>query len=71
MKISYKQWLSHCDTLVRGRLCVSLHDLEDVRWRDYFNEELIPSEAIEQAYEDRWHEDVPSELWNKGVENGK
>ena len=69
MKMSFTQWLGHCDTLVQGRICVSLHDLEDVNWRDYYNDQLSPGDAIEQAYDDRWGDEVPSQLWNKGVEN--
>ena len=63
MTMTFNQWLSHCDTLVKGRLYVSLHDLEDVNWKDYYNDQLSPGDAIEQAYDDKWSDEIPSGLW--------
>jgi hypothetical protein len=49
---SFRQWLVMVDKVAQAKTGLSIHDLPDATWRDYFDDELTPSEAWDCAIED-------------------
>lgn len=52
--MSFDAWYKECDGIVSRRFGVGVEDLPDAPWRDYHEDGLTPSEAIECAKEDAW-----------------
>jgi len=44
--ISFNAWMKEVDKLCTKIVGFSVHDLEDYRWRDSYEDELEPSEAL-------------------------
>ena len=51
-------WLSKCDTVVESTLGLSLHDMPDANWRDYFDDGLSPNDAFDTAADDHWQDEL-------------
>ena len=51
-------WLSKCDTVVESTLGLSLHDMPDACWFDYFDDGLHPEEAVDCAKCDYWQDEL-------------
>jgi hypothetical protein len=51
-------WLSKCDDVVESTLGLSLHDMPDALWRDYFDDGLDPDEAVDCAKCDYWQDEL-------------
>ena len=43
--MSFNAWLIACDSLIYDALGVSLHDLIDCTWRDWYDDGLTPCQA--------------------------
>lgn len=52
--MTFEQWYKACDGIVSRKLGVGVDDLPDACWRDYYDDGMSPSEAIECAAEDAW-----------------
>jgi hypothetical protein len=50
--LSFRAWLRVCDSLIYDAIGVSLHDLIDCTWRDWYDDGLSPSEATEDIRND-------------------
>jgi len=50
----FEEWLNECDKIVTKAILLSIHDLADASWRDYHEDGLTPSQAVESANEDYW-----------------
>jgi hypothetical protein len=46
---SFGEWLDRCDRLARVTRGISIHDLPDVCWRDWYDERLRPIRAVNRA----------------------
>jgi len=44
-------WLEVCNQLVVDKLGVGINDLEDFLWRDRFDDDYTPEEAVEEFLE--------------------
>lgn len=56
---NFDQWLNQCNRVTMAKLHgISLHDMTDASWRDYYDSELTPTEAVEAAMEDYWIDDL-------------
>jgi len=56
---SFETWLKQCDRVTRARLHgISLHDMVDASWMDYFEDGLSPEDAVESAINDYWRGDM-------------
>ena len=58
------KYLTACNKIVLCKLGIGIDDLPDATWLDYFEDGLSPSEAVDCAYEDQWHDEIPGEVWN-------
>ena len=63
MSKNFKDWYKDCDILVSNILGISIDCLPDASWRDMYDDDMLPADAIDTAYEDHWFDDVPSDLW--------
>ena len=54
--MTFKEWYKTCDQIVSRKLGVGVEDLPDAPWRDYYEDDLTPHQAIECAAEDAWHD---------------
>ncbi len=55
---SFETWLKQCDRVTMARLHgISLHDMTDASWMDYFEDGLSPEDAVESAIDDYWTQD--------------
>lgn len=52
--MSFTAWYKECDSIVSRKLGVGVEDLPDAPWRDYYEDDLTPHQAIECAKEDAW-----------------
>ena len=61
---NFTHWKLAVDDQCVKHFGLSSDDLPDALWRDYFEDGMMPSEAIACAVDDAWH-DVPGmeELW--------
>ena len=50
----FETWMQQVDELVQRAVGLSVHDLADAPWRDYFESELTPSQALEVAIADEY-----------------
>ncbi len=56
---SFETWLKQCDRVTKARLHgISLHDMVDASWMDYFEDGLSPEDAVESAINDYWRGDM-------------
>jgi len=46
---SFEEWLDRCDKLAFVARGLSIHDLPDVCWRDWYEERLRPVRAVNRA----------------------
>ena len=53
--MDYEHWVRKCDSIVVANVGVSLHDLPDALWKDYYEEKFNPHEAVELAIGDAWY----------------
>lgn len=54
---NFDKWLNQCNRVTMAKLHgISLHDMPDASWRDYYDSGLTPTEAFEAAMEDYWIE---------------
>lgn len=51
---AFWEWYKTCDQIVSRKLGVGVEDLPDAPWRDYYEDDLTPHQAIECAKEDAW-----------------
>jgi uncharacterized protein DUF5419 len=49
MKISFEDWMKKVDELVGQRIGLSVHDLVDCPFRDWFDAGVTPQEAAHDA----------------------
>ena len=54
MTKDFKTWLNECDKIVESKISLSIHDLPDAEWASYFEDDLLPLDAIQCAYDDYW-----------------
>jgi hypothetical protein len=52
MRESFEEWMEHVDAEVWGIAGVSVHDLSDQPYRDWYESDYSPYEAAECALED-------------------
>lgn len=50
--MNFKQWLSEANKLCTKVVGVSINDLADHRWRDCFEDELSPGQALYAALDE-------------------
>lgn len=53
--MDFKEWKKVVDTILVSNIGTSSDDLPDARWRDYYDDELNPQQAIDCAFEDAWY----------------
>jgi hypothetical protein len=59
---AFKKWMAEVDIVGGGRAFVSVYDLSDQPYRDWFEEGLSPDEAAALAREDAGYEDGDSAM---------
>ena len=60
--INFETWLKQCDRVTMAKLHgISLHDMTDATWRDYYDNGLTPAEAVDSAYEDYWQDELEAD----------
>ena len=62
--MKFDEFIKECDKITQDIFCMSLHDLADASWRDYYNDQLNPRDAVEEAFYDYWSEDIGDGLWD-------
>jgi len=45
----FKEWLSKVNSLVAGRFGLGIYDLPDMMYRDWYDDEMTPDEAVRQV----------------------
>lgn len=58
--MTFQQFMARCDHVTESTLGLTTRDMPDATWRDYYDDEMTPTEAVAAAAEDWW--DVPAEL---------
>jgi len=48
----FTEWMGKVDELCMERHSCSVHDLADMTWRAYFDDELTPAQGLDTAEED-------------------
>ena len=70
--VKFNQFKKDVDRLLVGMIGLSSDDLTDATWRDYFDSELSPVEAIQCAAEDYWYDEPDlQDLIYAQIERGK
>lgn len=54
MEKSFMQWMKDCDKYLSRFIPLSIHDLPDASWRDYYEDGMSPEDAVQCANEDYW-----------------
>jgi hypothetical protein len=54
---AFKKWMAEVDIAVGGRAFVSVYDLPDQPYRDWFEDEMSPDEAAVAALKDAGYGD--------------
>jgi hypothetical protein len=49
---SFEQWMREVDRLISAKLGISSGDMRDRLWRDAYEDDLTPKEAVEQELGD-------------------
>lgn len=58
--VSFPRWMKGVDRVIGVKAAGLGHlDLPDVPWHDYYDDELIPQEAVALAALDWWNGDMP------------
>lgn len=62
--MTFEKFMKECDKITQDIFCVSLNDLSDASWHDYYTDKLSPKDAVEEAFYDYWSEDIGDGLWD-------
>ena len=62
--MTFEKFMKECDKITQDIFCVSLNDLSDASWHDYYRDKLSPRDAVEEAFYDYWSEDIGDGLWD-------
>jgi len=57
--MTFEEWKKEVDRVCVKVFGLSSDDMADCLWFDYWNDELSPNEAVENAVEDVWGHDDP------------
>ena len=52
--MTYEQFEKECNRLLTIKVGLGIHDLADACWRDYFEDGMLPLDALHCANEDAW-----------------
>ncbi len=52
--MTYEQFEKECNRLLTNKVGLGIHDLPDACWRDYFDDGMLPLDALHCANEDAW-----------------
>ena len=52
--MTYEQFEKECNRLLTVKVGLGIHDLPDACWRDYFEDGMLPLDALHCANEDAW-----------------
>lgn len=55
--MTFEQWKSGCNIIVIDKIGLSLNDMPDALWRDYYDDGLTPQQAVDSAVEDAWRDE--------------
>ena len=70
--VKFNQFKTDVDRLLVGMVGLTSDDLTDATWRDYFDSELSPIDAILCAVDDYWYDELDlADLIYAQVEKGK
>jgi len=71
-EVEFNEFKKDVDRLLVGMIGMSSDDLPDATWRDYFDSELSPIDAILCAADDAWYDEPDLyDLIQAQVERGK
>lgn len=56
--MDFKTWKAECNKIVVRNIGMTIDDLPDALWRDYYEDSLQPQAAIDCAIEDAWYDDT-------------
>ncbi len=57
MSDTFKEWMAEVDEQVQVLACVSVYDLPDCLFRDWYDDELTPRQAARRAIRNATDED--------------
>jgi hypothetical protein len=49
--MTFEEYMAECDRVLIGMLGVATDDLADWSWRDAYNDEMPPAEAVRESLE--------------------
>lgn len=49
--MTFEEWMQKIDKLYQRKLGVSVHDMPDEPWRDFYEDGITPEEIMELAVE--------------------
>lgn len=52
----YQDWLKKVDRIMGIKVGLSYNDLADQNWRDWFDDDMSPEEAVEEALENEGYQ---------------
>ena len=55
--MTFDEFMKECDRICTARICVGIHDMPDLTWRDFHEDGLSPMDAIDCAL-DEWQGDM-------------
>lgn len=55
--MDFETWKAKCNKIVLTNVHVSIDELPDAPWRDYYDYGMDPQVAIECALEDSWYDE--------------
>tara|TARA_R100001126_G_scaffold95990_1_gene67997 strand:- start:2034 stop:2312 length:279 start_codon:yes stop_codon:yes gene_type:complete len=62
--VKFESWLKRCDALLKKEMGIGLDDMPDALWADYWEQDMSPLEALEEALETVWAEDMSDGVWD-------
>jgi hypothetical protein len=64
MKYTFEQFMAKCDALCVKMFGAGVEDMGDAMWRDYYDDDMSPLDALETAFEDYWSGDMSDGVWD-------
>ena len=63
--MTFETFLKQCDKELIGLGCpIGINDMPDACWRDYYDDNLSPRDALEAANNDHWDNDLDNILYD-------
>jgi len=52
--MTFQEFMFECDKIVASTIGLGVEDMPDAPWRDFFDDDMSPDDAVQSANEDHW-----------------